>query len=153
MLNPDGAERFQRRTAQSIDMNRDALTLGTPEARILKETRDVYDPQFGFNLHDQDPRYTVGNSKMSAQSPFLLRLLMKRAGTMMSDSAAKKVASVFLSAVNSFVPGHVSEVQTTHLNRAHSAIMSRNGERAPCLWSPAGGPAIGTKCSSGSSTM
>ena len=31
MLNPDGAERFQRRTASDIDMNRDALRLQTPE--------------------------------------------------------------------------------------------------------------------------
>ena len=33
MLNPDGAERFQRRNAQSIDINRDALRLQTPEGR------------------------------------------------------------------------------------------------------------------------
>ena len=36
MLNPDGAERFQRRNAQSIDINRDALRLQTPEGRVLK---------------------------------------------------------------------------------------------------------------------
>ena len=33
MLNPDGAERFQRRNAQSIDINRDALRLQTPEGQ------------------------------------------------------------------------------------------------------------------------
>ena len=33
ILNPDGAERFQRRNAQSIDVNRDALRLQTPEGR------------------------------------------------------------------------------------------------------------------------
>ena len=31
MLNPDGARRFQRRNAQGIDINRDALLLQTPE--------------------------------------------------------------------------------------------------------------------------
>ncbi len=36
MLNPDGAERFQRRNAQFIDINRDALQLQTPEGRLLK---------------------------------------------------------------------------------------------------------------------
>ncbi|NUN94208.1 MAG: peptidase M14, partial [Verrucomicrobiae bacterium] len=41
MLNPDGAERFQRRTSQGIDMNRDALRLQTPEARVLKSVDDV----------------------------------------------------------------------------------------------------------------
>ena len=33
MLNPDGAERFQRRNAQGIDINRDALSLQTPEGQ------------------------------------------------------------------------------------------------------------------------
>src|SRR3972149_11621627 len=36
MLNPDGAQRFQRRTAQQIDLNRDALRFETVEAQILK---------------------------------------------------------------------------------------------------------------------
>lgn len=36
MLNPDGAHRFQRRNAQNIDINRDALHLQAPESRILK---------------------------------------------------------------------------------------------------------------------
>lgn len=60
MLNPDGAERFTRRTALSIDMNRDALALRTPEARILKSVRDTYNTQWAYSLHDQEPRYTAG---------------------------------------------------------------------------------------------
>ena len=40
MLNPDGAERFQRRNAQGIDINRDALRLQTPEGQVLKAVRD-----------------------------------------------------------------------------------------------------------------
>ena len=49
MLNPDGAERFQRRNAQSIDINRDALRLQTPEGRTLKAVRDRFQPRIGFN--------------------------------------------------------------------------------------------------------
>ena len=45
MLNPDGAERFQRRNAQSIDINRDALRLQTPEGRALKSLRDRLNPR------------------------------------------------------------------------------------------------------------
>ena len=58
MLNPDGAERFTRRNAQDIDINRDALRLQTPEGRILKGIRNKYNPEFAFNLHDQEPYYS-----------------------------------------------------------------------------------------------
>ena len=63
MLNPDGAERGARRNAQGIDVNRDALNLATPEGRLLKAVRDRHQPILGFNLHDQDRRTTVGDTR------------------------------------------------------------------------------------------
>lgn len=71
MLNPDGAERFQRRTASDIDMNRDALRLQTPEGRLLKQLQQTLKPLVGFNLHDQNPRYSVGASGRQAVVSFL----------------------------------------------------------------------------------
>lgn len=71
MLNPDGAERFQRRTATDIDMNRDALRLQTPEGAILKNLQQTLRPLVGFNLHDQNPRYSVGKSGKQAVVSFL----------------------------------------------------------------------------------
>ncbi len=71
MLNPDGAERYQRRTMQGIDMNRDAAALQTPEARLLKGLVDELKPDFGFNLHDQSPRYSAGRSPKVATISFL----------------------------------------------------------------------------------
>src|SRR5690606_18295568 len=53
MLNPDGAEVFQRRNAYGFDLNRDAIRAESPEAKILKQTREKLAPEFGFNLHDQ----------------------------------------------------------------------------------------------------
>lgn len=118
MLNPDGAERFQRRTAQAIDMNRDTLMLGTPEARILKETRDTYQPHFGFNLHDQDPRYTVGNSKNVSA----IALLAPAFDESQSDNAvrlpAKKVAATIASVLHQFIPDNVSKYDDTFEPRA-----------------------------------
>src|SRR5262249_56925142 len=54
MLNPDGAERFQRRNAQGIDINRDALRLQTPARHTRKILRDRFKPRVGFNLHNQN---------------------------------------------------------------------------------------------------
>jgi hypothetical protein len=118
MLNPDGAERFQRRTAQVIDMNRDAMALRTPEARILKETRGAYKPEFGFNLHDQDPRYTVGNSKRVSAVALLTPAYDETRGDNDVRRAAKQVASVFLSVLDEFIHGHVSKYDDTFEPRA-----------------------------------
>lgn len=59
MVNPDGAEDFQRRNALDIDLNRDAVRESCPEARVLKAARGAFEPDFGFNLHDQQIYYNV----------------------------------------------------------------------------------------------
>ncbi|AHM61550.1 hypothetical protein D770_16480 [Flammeovirgaceae bacterium 311] len=60
MLNPDGAERHQRRNALEIDLNRDAQRLASPESRLLKNIRDSLQANWGFNLHDQSHLYAAG---------------------------------------------------------------------------------------------
>ena len=71
MLNPDGAECFQRRTAQEIDMNRDALALQCPESKILKSLVLDLRPDFSFNLHDQSVYYAVGDTPVQSTIAFL----------------------------------------------------------------------------------
>ena len=60
MLNPDGAQIFQRENAVGIDINRDGRQLATPEGQALKALRDRIQPDFGFNLHDQNARTRAG---------------------------------------------------------------------------------------------
>ena len=71
MLNPDGAERFQRRNAQGIDINRDALGLQTPEGQVLKSLRDRFNPRIGFNLHNQGWNTSVGDPPKPASISLL----------------------------------------------------------------------------------
>ena len=66
MLNPDGMDQWIRRNALDIDLNRDAAKLTSPEAVILKNARDTFSPDFGFNLHDQNIYYTVGETPTPA---------------------------------------------------------------------------------------
>jgi hypothetical protein len=66
MLNPDGADAFKRRNALDIDLNRDAISQISPEAVILKKARDDFEPEFGFNLHDQQIYYNVVNTPKQA---------------------------------------------------------------------------------------
>lgn len=62
MINPDGADAFKRRNSLDIDLNRDAISQISPEAVILKKARDDFEPEFGFNLHDQQTYYNVVNT-------------------------------------------------------------------------------------------
>jgi len=98
MLNPDGAERFHRRNAQGIDINRDALLLQSPEGRVLKELRDSLTPAVGFNLHNQSWRTTAGQPPRGAAISLLAvaqdearsmtegRLLTRRLGSVVRDA-------------------------------------------------------------------
>ncbi len=118
MLNPDGAERFTRRTAQLIDMNRDAAVLRTPEARILRDVQHKYQPQFGFNLHDQDPRLTVGSTKNVTAIALLAPALDQSRTDNEVRLRAKRVASVFSEAMGQLIPGHVAKYDDTFDRRA-----------------------------------
>jgi hypothetical protein len=66
MINPDGADAFKRRNSLDIDLNRDAISQISPEAVILKKARDDFEPEFGFNLHDQQIYYNVVNTPKQA---------------------------------------------------------------------------------------
>ena len=107
MLNPDGAERFQRRNAQSIDINRDALRLQTPEGRLLKSVRDRIRPRLGFNLHNQGWRTSVGDPPRPA-SISLLSVAFDKAR---SDSAerrlTRKVCAIIRDALEPFASGQI----------------------------------------------
>jgi hypothetical protein len=127
MLNPDGAERFTRRTAQMIDMNRDALARETPEARILKDTHDKYQPEYGFNLHDQDPRYTVGTTKkMTAMALFAPPPDESHSDTP-TRMRAKRVASTLAQVLSLFIPQHLAKWDDTFTSTAFGDNMQKWG--------------------------
>jgi len=127
MLNPDGAERFTRRTAYHIDMNRDALALQTPEARILKRVRDEIEPMFGFNLHDQDPRLTVGNTKKIAAFAFLAPAIDERRSDNEVRIRAKHLASLLATIVGTFAPHSIARWDDTYEPRAFGDSIQRWG--------------------------
>ncbi len=71
MLNPDGAEVFQRRNTLGIDINRDALRLQSSEGQTLKRVRDSLNAEFGFNLHDQSRYYNAMRTPKPATISYL----------------------------------------------------------------------------------
>jgi hypothetical protein len=107
MLNPDGAERFQRRNAQSIDVNRDALRLQTPEGRILKGVRDRFQPRLGFNLHNQNWRTSVGDPPKPASISLLSVAYDEARSENPGRRLTKKICSVIRDALEPFASGQI----------------------------------------------
>jgi hypothetical protein len=127
MLNPDGAERYARRNAQGIDVNRDALALATPEGRLLKAVRDRFQPELGFNLHDQDRRTTVGDTSALATIS-LLAVAGDAQGTVTPGRArAKRTCSAIARTLEPFVPGGVARYDEDWNPRAFGDNMTAWG--------------------------
>ncbi|MFC1729265.1 M14 family zinc carboxypeptidase [candidate division KSB1 bacterium] len=127
MLNPDGAERFTRRNAQEIDINRDARYLQSPEGRTLKAVRDEYLPDFGFNLHDQGTRGMIGKTKNVAAISLLTPPFDSEDNDNETKIRAKKVAATFLQAIAPEAYGYVSKYDADFMPRAFGDMMQRWG--------------------------
>ena len=118
MLNPDGAEIYQRRNAQGIDLNRDAQKLATPEGQTLKKMNDRIQPDYGFNLHDMRGRETVGESRK-----ILTKALMAPPYNSANEDnptriKAKKLAVIVKESLDHFIEGHVAKYKADYMPRA-----------------------------------
>lgn len=118
MVNPDGAERFKRRNFYDIDLNRDASRLQCPEAVILKSVFDSLKADFGFNLHDQSHRYSVGNSFRTATISFLAPAYnYEKEFNAVRDNAVKVIGNMY-QVLNQFIPGHIAKYSDEYEPRA-----------------------------------
>jgi hypothetical protein len=109
MLNPDGAEKYQRRNAAGIDLNRDALRLQFPESQILKKVRDSLNADWGFNLHDQSRYYGAGKDPKTASISFLAPAYNFEKDTNQKRGDAMKLISVMNGTLQKFIPGKVAK--------------------------------------------
>ncbi|MDX2429096.1 MAG: M14 family zinc carboxypeptidase [Xanthomonadales bacterium] len=108
MLNPDGAEAWERRNAQGIDINRDALQLVTPEGRLLKRIRDEYEPMLGLNLHDQNRMTTVGDTGRLATCSVLAVSGDAQSTLTRGRLRAKRACAAIIEALSPFIPGGIA---------------------------------------------
>lgn len=114
MLNPDGAEVFQRRNLQGIDINRDAAGLKTPEGRLLKKLRDDWKPAIGFNLHNQGRLTTAGQSTRQAAISFLAVLGDPRGISNPGYEKNKRIIAAMAAALKEFIPGNIGRYDPSY---------------------------------------
>ncbi len=127
MLNPDGAELFQRHNAVGIDVNRDARRLSTPEARTLKSVRDALVPDFAFNLHDQSARTRVGRRGGQAAIALLAPAFDAERNWNPVRSRARLIAAFLADDFANAVPGKIAKYDDTFNPRAFGDLMQTWG--------------------------
>lgn len=131
MLNPDGAEKFTRENAINIDLNRDALSFQSPEAQILQKAKDEINPEFCFNLHDQNRYYGVGRTGLSPVLSFLAP--PSDYNNPMNDSRQKamKLIAYLTSILEKYIPSQIAKYSDDHeprsfgdnFNKQNSAVI------------------------------
>ncbi|MGN5955182.1 M14 family zinc carboxypeptidase [Sphingobacterium lactis] len=117
MLNPDGAERYMRRNAQSIDLNRDARAGQTVEGALLRSRAKAVNPRYGFNLHDQNIYYNVPGTK----NPVSISLLAPAFNTERDINDIREGAMQIIVGMNGilqkYIPDAVAKYDDTYTPR------------------------------------
>jgi predicted deacylase len=127
MLNPDGAELFQRENALGIDINRDARRLATPEARALARLRDSIRADFGFNLHDQSARILAGEGGSQVAIALLAPAADESRSWTATRSAARLVAARIAGELQREIPGRLARYNDAFEPRAFGDLMQQWG--------------------------
>ncbi|MEE9350356.1 MAG: M14 family zinc carboxypeptidase [Flavobacteriaceae bacterium] len=109
MVNPDGAERYTRRNALGIDVNRDALRLQSPEGQTLKKVRDSLQANFGFNLHDQSTYYNAERTDKPATISYLAPAYNYEKDINNVRGNAMKVIAFMNDIIQKYAPGQVGK--------------------------------------------
>ena len=127
MLNPDGSEIYKRRNLQGIDINRDARDLKTPEARLLMKLRNEFQPEIGFNLHNQQELTTVGETPKQAT----ISVLAVRANPKTELSEGQKrnarITSLIIGALDQFIKGNIGRYDDSYTENAFGDTFSDLG--------------------------
>ena len=95
MLNPDGSDKWTRRNALDIDMNRDYLKLSSKEFPILKNIAEKGNYNYALNLHEQRTIFTT-----DGEHPATLSFLAPAENFEREVTETRKKAMAVISAIN-----------------------------------------------------
>jgi len=118
MLNPDGAELMIRHNAQSIDINRDAVALQSPEGRLLRELIEQLKPSIAFNLHDQSPYYQCGTTGNPATIAFLAPAFDAQKSVDLPRQRAMALIGHLSESISRYIPNKVARYDDTFSARS-----------------------------------
>ena len=129
VVNPDGMELYQRRNIFEIDINRDAVKQQTPEGKLLMNIFKSIKADFGFNLHDQSTRYSVGNSANPVTLAFLVPTVDYEKSLSPKREDAMKLVSRIFKNISHFIPGNIAKYSDEFEPRAFGDNFQKLGTR------------------------
>lgn len=127
MLNPDGADLATRQNAQSIDINRDARVLQSPEGQLLDRLVKQLQPDYGFNLHDQRRWFSVAGSANTAAMSFLAPAFDKEKNWDASRTRAMQMIVQMNRQIQQHICGHVGRYDDTWSYRCFGDAIAAQG--------------------------
>lgn len=127
MVNPDGAQRFTRRNAHQLDINRDYLRAASPEAKILKAVHQKIKPDFGFNLHDQSDLWGVKNTPNPAALSFLAPAFDEACSLNENRTRAMQVIACIKDSLQDILPEKIGLFDDTFEPRAFGDNFQKAG--------------------------
>lgn len=126
-LNKDGATLWQRETALGIDMNRDARTLFSPEAKLLSNWADQITPDYAFNLHDQNRLYAAGNTSNQTQIALLATAADEHSTWTTSRIRAGKLANHLTKTLKPYINENLAKWSDEYEKRAFGDTFQERG--------------------------
>lgn len=102
MLNPDGSEKWIRRNALDIDLNRDFLKLSSKEFPILKNTAENGQYHYALNLHEQRTVFST-----DCENPATLSFLAPSENVEREVTATRKKAMAVIAAIAEKLSGQI----------------------------------------------
>ncbi len=126
MVNPDGAESRTRYNAVGIDINRDARTAVSPEARALRQIQRSIAPEFAFNLHDQN-LHSAGDTARVAALALLAPPPDEQRSTPRVRRRAMRLGALIAKALHPFAGGHITRYDDAYEPRAFGDLFQSLG--------------------------
>ncbi|PKL83812.1 MAG: hypothetical protein CVV24_03170 [Ignavibacteriae bacterium HGW-Ignavibacteriae-3] len=127
LLNPDGAELYKRGNSFNIDLNRDAEKLESHESKILWDYAAKIQPEFGFNLHDQNSYYTAGRTDNHATISLLAPPSDHVKSINYTREKSMQVILKIFETLNNFIPDQIARYNDDHEPRSFGDTFVKKG--------------------------
>ena len=115
MLNPDGAEKYQRENKLGINLNRDAKKKVSKEARLLWHQFKEFRPGLALNLHDQKDHYNVVETNSPATLSFLAPPVDSSGSTSKALETSIKLIGSAYNVLRKFLPESMAKKFPKHI--------------------------------------